>query len=38
MENGTIQAGSAAGTIMLLIIPLATIIGHGIYIYLKFLS
>jgi len=38
MENGTIQAGSAAGTIMLLIIPLATIIGHGIYIYLKFIS
>ncbi|MHC4692645.1 MAG: DUF3592 domain-containing protein [Planctomycetota bacterium] len=37
-ENGNIQAGSAAGTIMLLIIPLATIIGHGIYIYLKFLS
>jgi hypothetical protein len=37
-ENGTIQAGSAAGMIMLLIIPLATIIGHGIYIYLKFFS
>lgn len=38
MENGTIQAGSAAGVIMLLIIPLATIIGHGIYIYLKFIN
>ncbi len=37
-DNGNIQAGSASGTIMLLIIPLATIIGHGIYIYLKFLS
>ncbi len=37
-ENGNIQAGSASGTILLLIIPLATIIGHGIYIYLKFLS
>jgi hypothetical protein len=37
-DNGNIQAGSAAGPIMMLIIPLATIIGHGIYIYLKFLS
>ncbi len=38
MENGTIHAGPAANTIKVLIIPLATIIGHGIYIYLKFLS
>ena len=37
-ENGNIQAGSVAITIMALIIPLATIIGHGIYIYLKYLS
>jgi len=37
-DNGNIQAGPASGTILLLIIPLATIIGHGIYIYLKFLS
>lgn len=37
-DNGNIQAGSASVTIMVLIIPLATIIGHGIYIYLKFLS
>jgi hypothetical protein len=37
-DNGNIQTGSAAKTIMLLIIPLATVIGHGIYIYLKFLS
>ena len=37
-ENGNIQAGSVARTIMALIIPLATIIGHGIYIVLKFLS
>ena len=37
-DNGNIQAGPASGTIMLLIIPLATIIGHGMYIYLKFLS
>ncbi|MHC4397602.1 MAG: DUF3592 domain-containing protein [Planctomycetota bacterium] len=38
MENGTIQAGSVAMTIMALIIPLTTIIGHSIYIVLKFLS
>jgi hypothetical protein len=38
MENGTTQAGSASKTIITLIIPLATIIGHGIYIYLKFLN
>ena len=38
MENGTIHAGPAAGTIKVLIIPLATIIGHGIYIYLKFIG
>jgi hypothetical protein len=37
-DTGNIQAGSASKTIMTLIIPLATIIGHGIYIYLKFLS
>lgn len=37
-DTGNIKAGSASGTIMLLIIPLVTIIGHGIYIYLKFLS
>jgi hypothetical protein len=38
MENGTIQAGPALKTITYLFIPLATIIGHGIYIYLKFIS
>jgi len=37
-ENGNIQVGSAVKTIIVLIIPLATIIGHGIYIYLKFFS
>jgi len=31
-------AGPAANTIKVLVIPLATIIRHGIYIYLKFLS
>lgn len=38
MEDGTIQAGSASKTVITVIIPLATIIGHGIYIYFKFLS
>jgi hypothetical protein len=38
MENGTIKAGPTANTIKVLVIPLAAIIGHGIYIYLKFLS
>ena len=38
MENGTIHAGPAAVTIKVLVIPLATIIGHGIYIYLKFIG
>jgi len=37
-ENGNIHAGSVARTIMALIIPLATIISHGIYIFWKFLS
>ncbi len=37
-ENGNIHAGPAVKTITVLIIPLATIIGHGIYIVLKFLS
>lgn len=38
MENGTIRADTAVNTFKVLVIPLATIIGHGIYIYLKFLS
>ena len=38
MENGTIHAGPAASTIKVLVIPLVTIIGHGIYIFLKFIS
>jgi hypothetical protein len=38
MENGNIHAGRAANTIKVLVIPLVTIIGHSIYIYLKFLS
>jgi hypothetical protein len=37
-ENGNIRAGSASKTIIKLIIPMATIIGHGIYLYLKFFS
>ena len=37
-ENGNIQAGSAVKTIKALLIPLATMIGHGIYIFWKFLS
>jgi hypothetical protein len=36
-ENGTIKAGSAGMTIKVLVIPLATLIGHGIYIFFKFL-
>lgn len=35
-QDGTIRAGPAIKTIMALIIPLATIIGHGIYLYIKF--
>ncbi|MDH4241432.1 MAG: hypothetical protein OEW48_17880, partial [Phycisphaerae bacterium] len=38
MENGTIHAGPVANTIKVLVIPLTTIIGHGIYVYLKFIS
>ncbi len=38
MENGTIQADTAVNTLKVLVIPFATIIGHGIYLYLKFLS
>lgn len=38
MENGTIHTGPAANTIKVLVIPIATIIGHGIYIVLKFLT
>jgi hypothetical protein len=38
MENGSINAGPTLKTIKTLFIPLATIIGHGIYIVLKFLS
>ncbi len=30
--------GSDTNTIKVLVVPLATIIGHSIYIYLKFLS
>ena len=36
-QNGTIRAGSAIETIKVLVIPLATLIGHGIYIFFKFL-
>jgi len=38
MENGTIRADTAVNTLKVLVIPFATIIGHGIYIYLKFLN
>jgi hypothetical protein len=37
-DNGNIQAGPAVKTILTLIIPFATVIGHGTYIFLKFLS
>lgn len=37
-QNGTIRAGSAANTIKVLVVPLATLIGHGIYIFFKFLK
>ncbi len=38
VHNTLNLAGSDTNTIEVLVIPPATIIGHGIYIYLKFLS
>ena len=38
VHNNLNLTGPAANTINVLIIPLTTIIGHGIYIHLKFLS
>lgn len=38
VNNNLNLTGPAASTIKVLVIPLVTIIGHSIYIYLKFLS
>jgi hypothetical protein len=38
VNNNLNLTGPAANMIKVLIITIATIIGHGIYIYLKFLS
>ena len=35
---GDIRAGSAASALLVLVIPATALIGHGIYIYLRFVQ
>jgi len=37
-ENGNIRAGSPLVALLNLIIPLVSVIGHGVYIYIRFLA
>jgi hypothetical protein len=37
-DAGNIKCKSPAAAILLLIIPLATLLGHGTYLYLRFVS
>ncbi len=37
-EYGNIRAGSAIASLLYLVVPAATVVGHGGYVYVKFLS